>query len=137
MKESRTKNSIKNMGTGVIVQVINIIMEFVVRTVFIKILNTEYLGVNGLFTNILTMLSFAELGIGTAIIFNMYKPVADGDKNKIKLLMNLYKKAYNIIGIVVFVLGLCVIPFMGFIIKDAPNIKENLILIYMLFLVNT
>ena len=137
MTESRTKNSIKNMSTGVIVQIINIIMEFAVRTVFIKMLNNEYLGVNGLFTNILTMLSFAELGIGTAIIFNMYKPVAENNKEKIKSLMNLYKKAYNIIGITVFILGLCVIPFMGIIVKDAPNIKENLIFIYILFLINT
>ena len=137
MTESRTKNSIKNMSTGAIVQIINKIMAFIVRTVFIKMLNTEYLGVNGLYTNILTMLSFAELGIGTAIIFNMYKPVAENDQNKIKALMDLYKKAYNIIGITVFILGLCVIPFMGIIVKDAPDIKENLIFIYILFLINT
>ena len=72
MGESRTKNTMKNVQTGAIVQIINKLMAFVVRTVFIKTLNTEYLGVNGLFTNILTILSFAELGIGTAIIFNMY-----------------------------------------------------------------
>ena len=137
MEKSRTKNTIRNMKTGLIVQLINRLMAFVVRTVFIRILNSEYLGVNGLFTNILTMLSFAELGIGTAIIFNMYKPVAEEDKDKIKSLMALYKKSYNIIGIVVFIMGLCVIPFMSFIVKDAPNIKENLILIYLLFLINT
>ena len=112
-------------------------MSFVVRTVFIKMLNSEYLGVNGLFTNILTVLSFAELGIGTAILFNLYKPVADNDIEKIKSLMLLYKKSYRIIGTVVFLAGLCVIPFMDFIITDAPNIKENLIIIYLLFLFNT
>ena len=137
MKESRTKNSAKNLGTGVIVQVINILMEFIVRTIFIKILGKEYLGINGLFTNILTMLSFAELGIGTAIIFNMYKPVAENDKNKIRALMQLYKKSYNIIGVVVFALGICVIPFMKYIVKEAPTIKESIILIYILFLLNT
>ena len=137
MEESRTKNTIRNVKTGAIVQMINKIMAFVVRTVFIKMLNTEYLGVNGLFTNVLTILSFAELGIGTAIIFNMYKPVAENDKEKIKSLMKLYKKSYNMIGIIVFILGLCVIPFMNIIIKDVPNIKENLIVIYLLFLFNT
>ena len=137
MEESRTQNTIRNVRTGVIVQLVNRIMSFVVRTVFIQMLNTEYLGVNGLFTNILTILSFAELGIGTAIIFNMYKPVAENDKEKIKSLMQLYKKTYNTIGIVVFLLGLCVIPFMDLIVKDAPNIQENLILIYILFLFNT
>lgn len=137
MQESRTKNSIQNVKTGAIVQIINKLMAFVVRTVFIKILNTEYLGVNGLFTSVLSLLSFAELGIGTAIIYNMYKPVAENDIEKIKSLMKLYQKAYNTIGTVVFALGLCIIPFMDFIIKDAPNISENLIVIYLLFLFNT
>lgn len=137
MEKSRTKNTIRNVKTGIIVQLINKLMAFIVRTVFIKVLNAEYLGVNGLFTNILTMLSFAELGIGTAIIFNMYKPVAEDDKEKIKSLMNLYKKSYNTIGIVIFLLGLCVIPFMKFIIKEAPSINESLTFIYILFLINT
>ncbi len=137
MKESRTKNSMKNIKTGAIVQIINRLMAFVVRTVFIKSLNSDYLGVNGLFTNILTILSFAELGIGTAIIFNMYKPVAENNTEKLKSLMQLYKKAYNIIGIAIFIVGLCIIPFMQFIIKDVPQIKENLIVIYILFLMNT
>ena len=137
MEKSRTKNTLKNMGTGMIVQIVNKVMAFVVRTVFINILNVEYLGVNGLFTNILTILSFTELGIGTAIIFNMYKPVAEENVQKIKGLMKLYKKAYNIIGITVFVLGLLVIPFMDLIINEAPNIQENIIGIYILFLINT
>lgn len=137
MEESRTKNSIENVKTGMIMQVINRLMTFVVRTVFIKILNVDYLGVNGLFSNILTMLSFAELGIGTAIIFNMYKPVAEKNIDKIKSLMQLYKKSYNLIGIVVFILGLLVIPFMDYLVKDVPNIKENIIVIYILFLINT
>lgn len=120
-----------------IVQLVNKLMAFVVRTIFIKTLNTEYLGVNGLFTNILTILSFAELGFGTAIIFNMYKPIASNDESKIKGLMNLYKNVYNIIGIVVFLIGLLIIPFLSIIIKDAPNIEENLVVIYLLFLINT
>lgn len=137
MEESRTKNSINNIKTGAIVQIINKLMVFAVRTVFIKMLNTDYLGVNGLFTNVLAILSFAELGIGTAIIFNMYKPVAEKNQEKIKSLMQLYKKSYNLIGIIVFVLGLFVIPFMDVVIKEKPNINENLILIYIMFLFNT
>lgn len=137
MESSRTKNSISNIKTGAIVQLVNKLMIFVVRTVFIKMLNTDYLGVNGLFTNVLAILSFAELGIGTAIIFNMYKPVAIDDKEKIKSLMQLYKKSYNLIGIIVFILGLCVIPFMNIVVKEDVNISENLILIYIMFLCNT
>jgi len=137
MSKSRIENSIRNVKTGFIVQLINKIMAFVVRTVFIKCLNTEYLGVNGLFTNILTILSFAELGIGTAIIFNMYKPIAENDKEKIKSYMKLYERSYNTIGICVFLLGLLVIPFIDIIVKDVPNIAENIIYIYILFLINT
>ena len=113
MTESRTKNTARNFTFGALAQVLNTIVSFIVRTVFIKVLGKEYLGVNGLFTNILTVLSFAELGIGNAIIYSMYKPVAEGDKEKIKSLMQLYKRAYTVIGIVVFTVGLLITPFLG------------------------
>ena len=137
MEQSRTKNVIQNISTGMIIQILNKLLAFVVRIFFIQILNTEYLGVNGLFTNILKMLSFAELGIGTAIIYNMYKPVAENNQEKIKSLISLYKRSYNIIGGIIFILGIMVIPFLGTIIKEVPNIKENVTFIYVLFLLNT
>lgn len=137
MQNSRTVNIAKNATFGLASQLINIILSFISRTVFIHILGVEYLGINGLFTNILMLLSFAELGIGNAIIYGMYKPLATKDKEKIKSLMALYAKAYKTIGLVVFVAGLFVIPFMDYIIKDVPNIKENITLIYILFLLNT
>ena len=137
MEKSRTKNTVRNFSSGAVVQIINKLMAFVVRTIFIKVLGTEYLGVNGLFTNILTVLSFAELGFGTAIIYNMYKPVANGDKEKIKSLMKLYKKVYTTIGIIVGILGMALIPFLKYIITNPPDIPENLIAIYILFLTNT
>lgn len=137
MAKSRTENSVKNIKTGLIVQIVNKVLAFVVRTVFIHFLNSDYLGVNGLFTNILSILSFAELGIGTAIIFNMYKPIAENDKEKIKSLMQLYKKSYTVIGIFIFAAGLLIIPFMDYLITDVPNIKENIIFIYILFLFDT
>lgn len=137
MKNSRTANTAKNASFGLASQIVNIILSFISRTVFIYVLGVEYLGVNGLFTNILMLLSFAELGIGNAIIYGMYKPLATNDKEKIKSLMALYAKAYKVIGFIVFVAGLFVIPFMDYIIKDVPNIKENITLIYILFLLNT
>ena len=137
MEETRTQNSIRNVRTGAIVQFINKIMAFFVRTVFIKTLNTEYLGLNGLFTNILTMLAFSELGIGTAIIYSMYKPIAEDNREKIKSLLNLYKKCYFLIGLVIATIGICVIPFMRFFIKETPDVKENIVFIYLLFLTNT
>ena len=120
--ESRINNSIKNSIFGIIVQVSNVLLGFATRTVFVKCLSTEYLGVNGLFTNILTMLSLAELGVGSAIVYNMYKPISENDTVKIAKLMNLYRDAYRIIGCVVAVIGLCLVPFLDYIIKDQPNI---------------
>lgn len=137
VNDSRIRNVIINFGSGAFAQILNIILTFIVRTIFIRSLGSEYLGVNGLFTNILTILSFAELGIGNAIIYNMYKPIAQNDYEKIKVLMRLYCKCYKTIGITITIVGLSIIPFMKFIIKDTPNINENLILIYLLFLLNT
>lgn len=134
---NRTQNSIKNVKTSFILQLVNKLTSFIVRTVFIYTLNVEYLGVNGLFSNILTILSFAELGIGTAIIYNMYKPIATNDEEKVKSLMLLYKKSYTYIGIIVFLLGLLLIPFLGILVTDVPKIKEGIVLIYVLFLINT
>lgn len=134
---SRTVNSIRNSFIALISQFFITIINFVVRTFFIHTLNSEYLGVNGLFTNILTVLNFAELGIGNAIIFSMYKPISINDKKRIKSLMVLYKKIYHFIGLIVLILGICIIPFLDFIIKDAPKIDESLVFIYLLYLLET
>lgn len=136
-EKSRTEYTVRNFKIGVISQVVNIVLSFVVRTIFVKNLQESYLGVNGLFTNILTILSFAELGIGSAIIYSMYKPIADNDQEKIKTLMNLYKVSYRIIGIFIAVCGVALIPFLDVFIKNKPDIPESLVLIYLLFLSNT
>lgn len=132
----RIANTLKNSATGIISQIVNILMGLVVRTVFIYCLNADYLGVNGLFSNILTMLSLAEMGLGATIVFNMYKPLAEKEEKQVAKLLNLYRDAYCVIGFAVAVIGLAVIPFMEHIIKDAPKIP-NLIFIYVLFLANT
>lgn len=134
--QSRTTNSIRNSLIAFLAQILSILFSFITRTVFIKTLGASYLGVNGLFSNILSMLSFAELGIGTAIIYAMYKPLADGDEKKISALMNLYAKAYKCIGISTAVIGVCLVPFLDILIKDKPDIP-NLTLIYLLFLGNS
>ena len=135
--KSRTHNSILNIVTGLGGYVINTVLGFLCRIVFIRCLSAEYLGISGLFANILTMLSLAELGIGSAIVFALYKPLAENDESKIASLMRYYAKAYRIIGIVVAIFGLCMIPFLGFVIKNPPHIKENLYAIYLLYLFNT
>lgn len=134
---SRTENAIKNSIFGVISKFGVLFLEFICRTIFIKKLGSEYLGLNGLFTNILTILSFAELGLGNAIVYNMYKPVANQDNVNISKLLRLYKKCYNYIALFIFVAGLLCIPFLSNLIGTTPNIKENIILIYVLFLIQS
>lgn len=131
---SRIKNSCKNLFTSAGGQLLVILLGFFTRSVFIGTLGTQYLGINGLFTNIVSMLSLADLGIGTAITFNLYKPILDNDKHKILLLMNLYKKVYIIIGFAILVLGICLIPILPYLIKgDISFINVNVIFILYLF----
>ena len=132
----RVDNSIKNMKYNIFSQILNLLIQFVSRTFFIKILGNEYLGINGLFSNILTILSLADMGIGTVLIYSMYKPLAENNEEKIKALMNIYKKIYNIIALTVLIIGLCITPFLQVFIKDMPNI-QHIRFIFILYLLNT
>jgi O-antigen/teichoic acid export membrane protein len=131
----RVKNSILNISAGLANQLIITVLSFVSRTVFISSLGIEYLGINGLLTNILAMLTLAEAGIGASIMYSLYKPIADNDQVKINVLMKFYRKAYLVIALVVLLLGLSLMPFLGYFIKDS-NV-ENIHLIYSIFLLNT
>ena len=131
----RIKNSMRNMITSISSNIVTIIIGLLAQAIFIKIMGIEYLGLNGLFTNIISMLGIVELGIGSAIIYNLYKPIAINDVETIKSLMNFYKKSYNIIGIVVLTIGLIIIPFLPLIIEDV-TVKINVPLIYILFLLD-
>lgn len=137
MEESRTQNVLKNTGTGVFVRLIHLILNFALKTVFIKVLGIQYTGVSSLFSDILTILSFAELGIGSAITYALYKPVAEDDQRQIAKLMNFYKSAYRMVAVIVFFTGVSLIPFLGYLVKDVPDIKENIAVIYFLYVVNT
>ena len=133
---TRTKNSITNIMYGVIGQLITIVVTFLSRTIFINELGSTYLGINGLFTSILSVLSLAELGIGDVIIFSMYKPIAKNDKKRINQLMEFYGKAYKAIGVTIGIIGLILIPFLKYMIND-NNYVTNIKTIYILFLINT
>lgn len=136
-ENSRTINVIKNSIFGVISKFGVLILQFICRTIFIKTLGSEYLGLNGLFTNILTILSFAELGLGNAIVYNMYKPLAEKNNNEVSELLRLYKKCYNFIAILIFGVGILCIPFLNNLIGEVPDIKESIYLIYILFLLQS
>lgn len=133
---NRTESSFKNLIVAFGGQFIGLIISVVTRVIFVKFLSSEYLGLNGLFTNILTMLSLVELGIGPAMAYALYEPLAKHNTEKIKSLMWLYKKAYIVIGIAVLVIGAALIPALPFIITDMPDIPY-INLIYMLFVANT
>ena len=132
----RIKNSLKNIMTGLLGQLIVTITGFITRTVFIYVLGATYLGVSGLFSNVLTLLSFAELGIGQAIIFSLYRPIAEHDEVKICSLMRLYEKVYKFLFLFVLCIGLAILPILPFIIKDINSIP-NIRLIYILFVLNS
>lgn len=131
----RTKNSIVNISVGLMNQIIITLLSFFSRKVFIDSLGIEYLGINGLFTNILAMLSLAESGIGSSIIYSLYKPVAENNEEKINVLMKLYRNSYWVIATIILLLGLSLMPFLDYFIKNS-NVKD-INLIYILFLINT
>jgi Membrane protein involved in the export of O-antigen and teichoic acid len=138
MKEhsGRIENTIHNMYIGLFGQIITYILTFVYRTIFIKTLGADYLGIQGLFSNILSILSLAELGIGSAITFSLYKPLANNNNEIISQLMNLYSKMYRIIGLIVAVIGLSIIPFMDNFINGKQDIPY-ITLIYLLYLADS
>jgi len=132
---SRIENSIRNMKYAALGQGIVIAMSFTTRMVFVRYLPVEYLGLNGLFGNIIAMLNLAELGVGSSIIYSLYKPLAEKDEEKVAALMRIYKKTYHIIGVVVAILGIMLLPFLTLLINDPPDIS-NMYVIYLLFLLN-
>lgn len=139
-KRSRTKNSIMNLVTGIGGQLLTTVISFITRTVFIHYLGKSYLGINGLFTNILTMLSLTELGIDTAINFKLYKPLAEHDEHRIRILMKFYKTAYRVVGLAVMGIGLCLIPFLPNLISDYESLEPlgiNASFIFILFLLQS
>ena len=137
MTQSRVKNSAKNTFFAALNMLVQLILKFAVRIVFVRFLSVEYLGLNTLFSNILQVLSLAELGVGSAIVYSMYKPVADGDTEKIKSLIGIYKKFYWIIGGVITVVGLAIIPLLPYLMSGGTTLEVNLNLVYVIYLFNT
>lgn len=137
MSADRTKNTVKNTVTGLVFKIIGLVMPFIVRTVMIKKLGMDYLGLNSLFSSILQVLSLTELGFSSAIVFAMYKPIADGHTERICVILKLLRNAYYIIGAVILVIGLAIIPAIPYLISgDYPN-DINLYILYGIYLFNT
>lgn len=135
---NRTKYAIKNASFGILSKTVSLLFSFVSRTAFIYVLGSTYLGVNGLFSEVLRLLSVAELGFGVAMTYSMYKPVADNNRIKVVKLLNFYKKVYRIIAVVVLMLGLCLLPFLRYIVSDAEWLTtKELQGYFLIYLFNT
>ncbi len=134
----RIKNSLRNVYTSILSNVLNIFIGLLSQAIFIKILGSEYLGFNSFFSNIISMLSIVEMGIGSAIIYNLYNPIANNNIEDIKSLMIFYKKSYRIIAIIISIIGISIIPILPFFINiNSVTVNINIYLVYILFLVDT
>ena len=133
---SRKENSIRNIMYGIGGQLLSNFLSFINRTVFINTIGVTYLGISGLFTNIFSFLSFAELGIGSAIAYSLYEPLAKNDEEKICALMKWYKRAYEVIGLIIAGVGISLVPILPDLIKGRPDV-ENLSIYYLIMLGTT
>lgn len=136
MNESRLTNVKRNIIWGNVGNICALVLQIGSRTIFIAFLGIEYLGVNGLFTNVLGLLAFSELGIGTAMNYSLYRPIAENDTEKIKSLLRLYKLAYRMVAIVIMVVGLVLIPALPYMVNGNYNYKD-IYIYYLVYLFNT
>ena len=131
----RSISSMKNAVSAMAANILTILFGFFAQKVFINTLGIEYLGLNSLFNNIVTMLGVVELGLGTAIVYHLYKPIKENDKEKVKLLMNFYKGAYRVIAMIVLAIALVLVPFLDRIIGE-NSIDNNIYFIFMLYIID-
>ena len=133
-RDSRTNNAAKSSFWGMACNVANTLFGFGYRTIFLYVLSANYLGINGLFSNVLQILSFADLGISNAIVFRLYKPISQNDTYKVGQLMYFFKTVYRVIALIIFAIGLLILPFLKFFIKDASEVPGdvNLTFVYLL-----
>ncbi len=142
MKNSRTTNSLYNFASGISGEVLAMLMQFICRTVFIKILGDSFLGISSLFSNLLSMLTLAEFGVGNAILYKLYEPVEKGDKKRISVILRFSKQTYRIIGVTVAVLGVGMIFALPYFIKAEDfarldSLHVNAVLIFSLYLLQS
>ncbi|MCR5294792.1 MAG: hypothetical protein K6E30_06405 [Lachnospiraceae bacterium] len=138
MKLERAENGKRNILYGIISKVVAIVLPFLIRTVVIRTLGAEYLGLNGLFASILQVLNMSELGFSSAVVYSMYRPIAENDEEAICALLNFYRKVYKVIGTCILTAGLMLLPFLTHLIKDgAVPAGMNIYILYVIYLANT
>ena len=135
MQESRTENTIRNLAYAWMNQGFTIVMNMVVRIIFVRTLSKDYVGITGLFSNIITVLSVAELGVGSAITYGLYAPLVEGNETKVEALMQFYRRVYIFVGGFILLAGIVLTPFLSWFVKEMPDIPYIQI-IYILFICN-
>lgn len=136
MTESRTKNTKRNIIVSLIFTVINLIFQFISRTIIVWSLGEQYLGLSSLFASVLQVLNMAELGFAGAIVYNMYKPIADKDTETVCALLAYYRKVYRTVGVIILIVGLILIPFVPYLINGNYPSDSNLYFLFFLYLLN-
>lgn len=132
-----TGKLVKNTVLGILFKILTLLFTFVNRTLFIRVLGEQYLGINGLYSNILSVLSLADLGVNSVLMFFLYEPLAHNDREKLSVLIAYFRKVYYIIAGLIFIVGACLIPFLPFLVNGSNLSNTQLVLYYVLFLVNT
>lgn len=135
MEKTRVEKSIRNSTVGLIGFAVTTFVQFITRTVFIKLLGDEYNGVNGLFTNVLSVLNLAELGFAYSVAYALYAPLRNGDEQKISGILNFLRRVYYIVAISVALVGGLCTPFLGYLIKDVSSLPFSLGKIRIYFLI--
>lgn len=137
MENNRTRKVYINSIATLVGQVLQVILGFVVRKLFLNYIGVEYLGYNSVFLNILQLLNLADMGIGVAVTSFLYKPLANNNRSEIATLMCIYKRLYSVMGIIVLSIGMLTIPFLPMLIPDAKCSLGFLVLIYLINLAGT
>ena len=137
MAESRIKNTKRNIVTGLIQQIINIVLPFIVRTMVLYILGEQYQGLNGLFNSVLSVLNLSEFGFSSAVIFILYKPISEENTDLICAIMAYLKKIYHIVGGVILIIGLSLMPFLKYLINGSSPEDVNIYILYTIYLSNS
>ena len=134
---SRTQKSVRNIAFSIAYQLVTLFSNFLMKTILIKSLGIQYTGVSALFTDILTVLSVAELGFGMAVSYALYRPLYEKDDIQIAKLMRLFKKIYRIVFSVIIAAGIVCLFFLKYIVTGVPDIKEDIHIIFIFFILKT
>ena len=138
-RNSRKKNVFLTSGMGLIYQLCSNLMAFVYRTVFLYVLSVDYLGINGLFSNIINIFSLAELGIGSVIVYRLYDPIKNADVSQMSALMRFYSQFYHLLAVIIAVVGIALTPFLPLFIHDLNEVPSdvNIYVVYLLFVLQS